>query len=153
MPSAAESCPPVFIVHHIEHARAAMAAAAMTGRTVWLLSAPGAARFGGALWFREMIAAARAAFPAAQTLAILDCGREAGTALGAMRAGVEAIRISGAPGPAGRRLESIAESCSVRILHRVPKGCLDLSGRADPQAAALAFLEETSLPGGKKQQE
>ena len=48
---------PAVVVHGLADAEAALA----VGRPVTLLSAPGAALYAGCLWWREMVARARAA--------------------------------------------------------------------------------------------
>src|SRR5438067_9033902 len=86
---------PVFVVHSLAHAVAALTAAAETGSSVVLLSAPGAGLCAGPGWWRAMIEAARAAVPEARSMALLDCSDDAGAAQGAIRVGVEAIVFSG----------------------------------------------------------
>jgi len=78
---------PALIVHGVADATAALA----PGRPVTLLSAPGAALFGGCLWWRELVAAARAAFPATEATDILDCADASGLAMGALRSGVRRL--------------------------------------------------------------
>ena len=81
------------IVHDLEHARLALAAADACRTPVTLRSAPAAAAYLGAPVFREMIAEARAEFPDVDAIAVLDCGRHAGFALAALRAGIERVRV------------------------------------------------------------
>ena len=75
---------PAVIVHGVADAHAALA----PGLAVTLLSAPGAALFGGCLWWREIIAIARAAHAATEAMDILDCADASGMAMGALRRGV-----------------------------------------------------------------
>src|ERR1700733_765706 len=75
---------PAVIVHGLADAKAALT----FGLPVTLLSAPGAAIFAGCLWWREMVAAARADFPDLQALDILDCADASGAAMGALRSGL-----------------------------------------------------------------
>ncbi|MDR3530374.1 MAG: hypothetical protein P4L90_07470 [Rhodopila sp.] len=75
---------PAVIVHGLMDARSAMA----PGLPVTLLSAPGAALFAGCLWWREVVAAARAAHPGTEATDILDCADASGMAMGALRSGV-----------------------------------------------------------------
>lgn len=130
---------PTFIVHDLGHARAALAAGARAGTKVRLLSAPGAAGFAGAAWFAEMVAAARAAQPEAASEAVLDCGREAGLALAAIRAGNEAIRLT-APAKVRARIAAIAAArgCGLMTGRRGP--ALDLLDAPDPERAAILWL-------------
>lgn len=132
---------PTFIVHDLGHARAALAAAASAGAKVRLLSAPGAAGFGGAAWFAEMVAAARAAHPEAQSEAVLDCGREAGLALAAIRAGNEAIRLT-APLKVLARIKAIAAARGCHLVTGRHGAALDLLEATDPDRAAALWLAQ-----------
>ncbi len=88
---------PAVVVHGLADAEAALA----IGRPVTLLSAHGAALYAGCLWWREMVAHARAAHPGVSVIDILDCADAAGRALAAIRAGqqilVLAARVPGSP--------------------------------------------------------
>jgi hypothetical protein len=78
---------PAVIVHGLANARAALA----PGLPVTLLSAPGAALFSGCLWWRQVVAAARAEYPHTETIDILDCADASGLAMGALRSGVHRL--------------------------------------------------------------
>ena len=80
--------PPAVVVHGIEEARLALA----PGHPVLLLSAPGAAAYAGAGWWRALIHAADTRQPDA-----LDCADEP-----------------------GRALEALATGCRILILHPCP---------------------------------
>ena len=127
---------PCVIVHSLDHAAAALEAAAAAGRTVTLLSAPGAGIYAGPAWFKALAAAARAAVPAARCAAALDCGDDAGAAQAAIRAGVEAIVFTG-PAEVGARLAAIAEARGIRLFTARPEAQLDLGALAFADAAAL----------------
>jgi hypothetical protein len=71
------------VVHGLSDAQAAL----RPGLPVALLSAPGAALFGGCLWWRELVAAARAAAPRTPAQDILDCADAPGRAMAALRMG------------------------------------------------------------------
>ena len=107
------------------HAVAALTAAAETGRPVILASAAGAGIYAGPGWWRELIAAARAAVPMAQSTALLDCGDDAGSAQGAIRAGIEAIIFTGAAAVTAR-LSDIARERGCRLVTERPEAALDL---------------------------
>jgi hypothetical protein len=128
---------PVIVVHDLGHARAALAAARDAGRAVVLASPPAAAATLGPMVFREIVAAARAAEPGVESLAVLDCGDAAGLALAAVRAGLEAVSLE-APDEVRIRVAEIAERAGTRLL-APPRAGLDLGGVTDP-AAALAAL-------------
>ena len=117
---------PVIAVHVLAHAVAALTAAAEIGRPIILASAPAAGIAGGPGWWRELIAAARAAVPAAKAMAVLDCGEDAGVAQGAIRAGVEAIVFTG-PRWVAERLADIAGRSGCTVLVQRPAATLDLA--------------------------
>jgi hypothetical protein len=119
---------PVIVVHSLAHAVAALEAAAEAGRSVTLLSAPDAGIYAGPAWWREVIAAARAAVPAVQCSAVLDCGDDAGAAQGAIRAGVEGIVFAGRADLAAR-LADIARRRGASLLTERPLPALDLAAR------------------------
>lgn len=131
--------PPAIIVHNFRHAEAALAAAEAAGTPVQLLSAPGAAGYGGAAWFAELVAAARAEHPGAMAEAVLDCGAEPGLALAAIRAGIEAIRVR-VPAPVRARIAAIASAAGCRLVPNVRVRALDLLDARDPKREADAWL-------------
>jgi hypothetical protein len=86
---------PAVLIHSLGDARAALAAE----QPVTLLSAPGAALSAGCLWWRELVARARAAHPATPAIDVLDCADGAGQAMAALRVGVVRLVLwPGAPG-------------------------------------------------------
>jgi hypothetical protein len=116
---------PAIVVHSLAHAVAALQAAAEAGEPVLLLSAVDAGVSAGAGWWREMMAAAREAVPAARATALLDCGDDAGAAQGALREQVEAIVFSGCA-EAVERLADIARQRGSRVRCERPEAALDL---------------------------
>jgi len=116
----------VIVVYTLAHSVAAVTAAAETGRPVVLVSSPEAGISGGPGWWRELIAAARAAAPAAEARAVLDCGGDTGAAQGAIRAGVEAIVFTG-PRWVAERLADIAGRSGCTVLVQRPAATLDLA--------------------------
>ena len=126
------------IIHSLDHARAALAAAERFGTPVTLYSAEGAAGYAGATWFLAVVAAARADHPTATCEVVLDCGTAPGLALAALRAGCRAIVIRGEPALL-RKIAAIAAASSAR-LDPGPREGLDLSRCPDPEAAVLAWL-------------
>ncbi|HZU91763.1 MAG TPA: hypothetical protein VE993_21100 [Stellaceae bacterium] len=89
------------------------------------MSAPEAGVYAGPGWWRALVAAARAAAPAAEFSAVLDCGDEPGAALAAIRAGVEAVVFTG-PADLARRLADLARQSGVRFATARPAAALDL---------------------------
>ena len=126
------------VVHGMDHARAALAAATELDVAVRLLSAPGAAAFAGALWFERLFAEARREFPDAECDAVLDCGDSAGLALGALRQGLPLIRFHGPKAVAGR-LAAIAKRHGA-ALDPGRGAALDLAHADDPLDACRGWL-------------
>jgi len=126
------------IVHSLEQARTAAAAAAALGVPLTLASAPGAAGYLGALWFRELLAATRAAYPEVEIEGILDCGDQPGLVMAALRQGLDAVRFTG-PARTARVLGEIALPYGARIVRGRLAAC-NLLDAADPAAACRAWL-------------
>jgi acyl-CoA reductase-like NAD-dependent aldehyde dehydrogenase len=116
---------PVIIIHSLAHAVAALGAAAEAGRPVVLTSGPDAGIYAGPAWFREVLRAAQEAAPAAQFSTLLDCGDDAGAAMAAIRAGVEAIVFTGRADVAAR-LADIAARAGARLDTQRPAAAHDL---------------------------
>jgi hypothetical protein len=127
------------IIHSLAHARAALAAACALEAPVTLASAAGAGGYAGPLWFKSLIAAARAECPEAAVTAVLDCGIEPGTTLAALRHGFKRVRFTGNETALGS-LREIAQELGAEIETGASPEALDLLSERDPEAAALAFL-------------
>jgi len=117
--------PSVIVIHSLGHAIAALTAAARAGRPVVIASAPGAGSYVGPGWFREVVAAAREAVPAARCSTLLDCGDDVGAALAAIRSEIEGVVFTGRADVA-RRLADIAGQHGVRFVTERPGVALDL---------------------------
>jgi hypothetical protein len=114
---------PSVIVHGLADARAVLA----FRRPVTLLSAPGAALFAGCLWWREMVATARAEQSDAALIDVLDCADGSGMALAAVRSGIcRLVLRPDAPGWA--RVAAMAERYGGFVLATAPFA-LDLAQR------------------------
>ena len=90
-----------------------------------LLSATNAGIYAGAGWFKALVEAAANAVPEAVFTALLDCGDQPGTALAAIRAGVEGIIFNGRNDVADR-LADIAHQRGIGFLTQRPTAGLDL---------------------------
>ena len=115
--------PPAVIVHGLPDALAALC----PGRRVTLLSARGAALYAGVLWWRELIAAARAACPAAPMLDVLDCADAPGQAMAALRAG-QRLLVLDAACPAFAAVAGAAATVGAQVLEAAPPA-LDLADK------------------------
>jgi hypothetical protein len=115
--------PPSVVVHGLAEASAAL----RPGYPVTLLSAPAAAGYAGCLWWRELVAAARARHPATPALDILDCGAAPGHAMAALRVGQRLLLLDPAC-PAFAAVADAAAGWGAHVLARRPPA-LDLGVR------------------------
>ena len=125
------------VIHSLDHARAALAAAAAGGQKVTLASAPGAALQTGPGWFKAVIEEASAAYPRALAMAILDCGDQPGAVMAALRLGLTDLRFHGAAA-----FRAKLEGMGV-VFAPPAEASLDLREIADPERACATFLRET----------
>lgn len=114
---------PAVIVHGLAHARTALA----FRRPVTLLSASGAALFAGCLWWRELIATARAEQPDADAVDVLDCADGSGMAMAGLRSGICRL-VLWPTSPGWDRVAAIAARQSGFVLKQAP-AALDLAQR------------------------
>jgi hypothetical protein len=128
--------PPAITVHSLAQAVAALEISVAGGRAIVLLSARDAGIYAGPGWWAALIEAAREAVPTARCAALLDCGDDAGAAMAAIRAGVEAIAFIGR-GDVAERLIDIASQRGCRLLTERPNPVLDL--------ADLFFADDETL--------
>jgi hypothetical protein len=122
---------PAVIVHGIFDARAALAA----GRKVTLLSAPGAALFGGCFWWRALMA--EAGFTG---VSLLDCADAAGRAVEAIRLGLPGVVLEGGI-PAYGAVAILAAEAGAMILPAAPPA-LNL-GKRGAARQLNAWLDDT----------
>lgn len=115
--------PPAVIVHGLADAQSALA----LGVPVTLLSAPGAGLFAGCLWWREMVAVARATSSMAEIIDVLDCADASGLALGALRCGIKRL-VLWPDAPAWAAVAEIARREGGFVLRQAPDA-LDLAKR------------------------
>ncbi|MCA1908536.1 MAG: hypothetical protein LDL39_09255 [Magnetospirillum sp.] len=121
--------PPVFVVHHLEHGRAVLDAAA--GRPVILLSPPGAPGYQGIGWWQSLVATLRTEYPDTRFTAALDCADCPGWGMAALRQGVEKVLLSG-EGSAFQAVREVAEQKGAWGEGRWGNDALDLLGAQDP---------------------
>lgn len=126
------------VVHALEHARAALAAAAAAGVPAVLVSPPGAAAYLGVGYFWALVEAARGEFPGVAVEAVMDCGDDPGFALAALRMGFKAVALGGNR-RARARVAAIARAMGARLVAR-PRGALDLGHCPDAAQACARRL-------------
>ena len=136
----AKPSPRAIVIHSLAHAVAALEAAEEARLSITLLSPPDFATYGGAGFFNAIVRRARAKVPAAKSEAVLDCGDAPGLALGALRAGTEAVRFGGRPA-VRKKIAEIAAAHGAHLLTVRPRA-LDLLDAADARAACLAWLAD-----------
>ena len=128
------------IIHSLDHARAALAAADACGVGVTLVSAKAAAGYAGAPWFAAVVETARADHPQVALRAVLDCGDKPGHVIGALRQGLKAVRFTGRKAVAetlrGLAREYDAELLTGRVV------ALDLRDHPAPDAACRDWLSK-----------
>ena len=122
------------IIHSLDHALAACAAAAELRLPLTLASARGAALQTGPAWFKAVIEAAMAAHPDVVVTATLDCGDEPGAVMAALRAGLTRLRFDGGDVVRARLAGMGAEFVEAATT------VLDLLDRRRPDAACRVFL-------------
>jgi hypothetical protein len=131
---------PAVTVHGLADARTVLA----ISRPVTLLSAPGAALFGGCGWWRAVIAQARREHPAVLFDDVLDCADASGLALGALRTGQRRLVLDPAA-PGWRAVAAIAASLGGEVLTSRPP-TLDLAER-DAARRLHKWLQERTTQG------
>jgi hypothetical protein len=122
------------VIHSLDHARTALAAAGARGVPVILASARGAALQTGPAWFKAVIDQAREEHPGVAVTAILDCGDQPGAVMAALRVGLKQLRFRSAAG-LRPKLEAMGA-----IFVAPPDSVLDLLDVKEPNAACAAFL-------------
>ena len=132
------------VVHSLDQARAALAAASSLKRKVVLASASGAGCYAGSPWFKSLAALAQASYPEAQMESVLDCGAEAGVALAALRMGFKRVGFSGGDN-ARAKLEEIARALGATIESGGAPDALDLRDGKDAEASCRSYLAGGTL--------
>jgi hypothetical protein len=132
--------PACFVVHGLEHLRAALTAGAESGRPIVALSAVGASGYAGAGWFAGMIERGSVEFPEVALTAIFDCADRAGDVLVAFETGLKQIVFTGHP-TAADRLRQIGATYGASIVAERP-AAFDLIQARDPAYAARAFCDK-----------
>jgi hypothetical protein len=110
------------VAYDLAAAVAALDAARGEGaRHVELASPPGAAAWMGVGYFRALVEQAAAAVPAVRVVGVMDCGRDPGYALEALRVGFAVVELE-APAPVFRRVADIARQRGARLRKATRRG-------------------------------
>ena len=119
----------VVVVHHLEQARAALAAAAEAGCALQLRSAPGAAGYAGVGYLQAL------GEQAGHEL-LIDCGDDAGLVMAALRTGCRRLVFSGSE-EIWRRLHDMAGQLGAELLAEAHAPDMLILQPEDDAAAAL----------------
>ena len=132
---------PVVVVHGLADLRAVFAAAGAAGKPLVAWTAPGAAGYAGVLYLKKAVEAARADVGEAPVRVVLDCGGDAGHALGALRMGWTDIAFGGVP-KLREKILRIADQTGARLVAPDSAAALDLLDESDPEAACRKVLAD-----------
>ncbi len=127
------------IFHHLQQAECALAAAAGLQRPITLLTAPGAAGYGGPGFYLAMVEQARQSHPEAEFRAILDCGTDSAMAQMALHLGWRCL-VLGGKGTVREKVRQIAGAYEAEVLARAPKALDPGAGAADITEQCRSFL-------------
>lgn len=121
------------VVHHLDQAKAALAAAAELGIEVHLRSAPDAAGFAGVGYLKALSDALGHEL-------VIDCGDDAGLVMAALRIGCRKLAFSGGA-ELSQRLGDMAAELHAEFRHEVvPPDVLGLGPDDHARARCLAWL-------------
>jgi hypothetical protein len=131
------------VVHDLEQARAALAAAAEAGCTIGLRSAPGAAAYAGVGYLK-------AVGDAIDHELWIDCGNDPGLVMAALRTGCRQLVFSGS-GDAARRLGEMAEQAGAILVHEMADAdVVELTPEDDAAAMVRARAHSDARRGSKE---
>ena len=128
------------IFYHLQQAECALAAAAALHRPLTLLTAPGAAAYGGPGFYLAMVEQARARHPGGLARAILDCGNDGAMAQMALALGWRCVVLRGRAAVRDK-VSQIAAAYEAEVLPRAPKALDPGAEAADITGQCRALLE------------
>ena len=128
------------VVHGLDQVRMAL----RPGRPVILLSAPGAARFAGCLWWRRLIELGQAEFPGTGMQDVLDCAESPGQAMAALRVGQRLLVLDPAC-PAYTAVAAAAATLGAVVLPARPPA-LDLAAPGAGRRLAAWLKGDSTAP-------
>jgi len=103
------------VVHGLDDAAAAL----QPGLAVQLVSAPGAALYAGAGWWRAVVGGARRLYPGTDCDDLLDCADAPGRAMAALRAGCMAVVLD-ARCPGFAAVQAAAATLGAKVIGTRP---------------------------------
>ena len=108
------------IFHHAKQAEDVLAFATASRRTITLLTAPGAAGYGGPGFYLAMVELARKKHPNADVRAVLDCGDDGAMAQMALQLGWRGLVLHGKV-TVREKVRQIAAAYGAEVLARPPR--------------------------------
>ena len=133
---------PVFIVHDLKSAIAALAVARAARQSITLRTPPGAIHAHGLGYLTALFALARERFPRARFTAVIDCDNDAAQAHRALTLGMKEVAFRGHK-KAREALESVAEQLGAELLPGgIPRGACRLDDPESAHEIARAHLEK-----------
>jgi len=108
------------IFHNLRHAECGLEVAVDLSCQVTLLTAPGAAQYGGPEFYWAMVQAAQDRYPQAKATAILNCGSDSALAQMALRIGWRQLVLLGRESVRAK-VQQIAQAYGGKVVARPPK--------------------------------
>ena len=109
----------VIIFHNLRQAECGLEAAVDLSRQVTLLTAPGAAQYGGPEYYWAMVQAAQARYPQAKATAFLNCGDDSALAQMALHIGWRQLILLGREN-VRTKVHQIAQAYGGEVVTRPP---------------------------------
>ena len=128
------------VVHHLEQARAAIAAARDLGCEIQLRSAPGAAHYAGVGYLKAL-------GDAAGHELLIDCADDAGVVMAALRTGCRQLTFSGSAELAAKLADIAAQEGATLRHETTPPETLSLEIDDDPERVLRQALPLADAPG------
>jgi hypothetical protein len=138
---------PIFVIYSLDHARAALAAAAAAAMPVAVRSPDGAALSWGAPLFRDVVAKAASEFPAADVRAVLDCSDAPGVAANAFRHGITAVRLRASAEVLAKIADIARQSGGELVPWTAEEAVLDLRDIDDAMSVCRQWLADIAAAG------
>ncbi len=145
---ATTAAPPIFIVHDLACARAALRAARAAGGPIVLRSPPGAIHAHGLGFLIALFDETRRAEPDVPHETVIDCDDDAARAHRSLALGQRQVAFRGHPA-AKRRLDSVAGQLGATVLKGgIPRGACRLDDPAKAEARAAEHI--AGAPSGSR---
>jgi len=135
---------PTFIIHDLSHVLTVGKASEELGLPATVQSAPGLATTLGPEAFTALIEETLHACPDAMIVGVLDCGDQAGTAIGALRRGVKRVSVN-LDTPVKDKVSDIASQLDAEVV-AISDTALDLLDVADMDRAIRQHMTDGNRP-------